>query len=769
MFSIRRVLLYCSIGVAIFGLTACGREGDPDAEVQGAVNATLTAVAAEAAAPTATPVPPTATPVPPTATPLPPTPEPTPELDPAAAAVAVADFAATVWELDLTAASERGGIEAVTAFALDTDEETTTYWAAHTVGGRGFEPEQAHIVGVFSRSDDGNWHEVTSLELTDLGAGGETFAVPDFLTEGSGTQVMIEPSHVWLQIEGGAGAHGGTLNLLKFDGSVLTREVDAASASPGVGTVADINGDEFQELLLDATDPYVFCYACGVRQVAYTVMRWNGSEMETVELIGLEETGESRLPALNNRAVELAGVGLWKDAVETGVDGLALSVYDPNFDWNFALINLNAAAKRDAAEAEPNAYPLLHWMFYGDYDAAVETMRPYAPDEIFRLETPLIVGTAAEGWSADMATRILSTTVPALGVMPELAAAHYLQGWAKWLSTQDNDAAAEDVARAVALAPDDALYTASLTYLLDGNLPPAAAVDTEPPAADGAAGDADDGDPELSTAAPDLGSGRLFYSAQDADGRNAIFQISAGVATLVTPDAAQPAIQPGGVRLAFFSTRDDMLGLGGYDLDSKERLRFSFNTEDSYPTWDPSTEQLIFASTRFGDGKWRLYQVWADGRGDAVDLGFGQDPDWHPTDNLIVFKGCDDAGANCGLWTMRDDGSERQQLTDSAGDARPVWTPDGGTVVFMSDQRDGNWELYRVEVAGGVVTRLTDHPANDGLPAVNPTGTQIAFMSNRNDVWEILGIPSAGGAVVDLVTIGEDVADWLEQGVAWER
>ena len=194
-------------------------------------------------------------------------------------------------------------------------------------------------------------------------------------------------------------------------------------------------------------------------------------------------------------------------------------------------------------------------------------------------------------------------------------------------------------------------------------------------------------------------SGRLFFSAQDADGVSSIFQlVEDGTAVKVVGQAEQPAIQPGANRLAFHSTRDDMLGLGGYDIDTDERLRFSYSNEDQLPTWDPALQQIIFASTRYGDGRSRLYHVWGDGVGDAIDLGYGQDPNWHPSQDLIVLKGCDESGAKCGLWTMAPDGSNRQRLTENANDARPVWTRDGDAVIFMNNDRDGNWELYRLDM-----------------------------------------------------------------------
>ncbi len=66
------------------------------------------------------------------------------------------------------------------------------------------------------------------------------------------------------------------------------------------------------------------------------------------------------------------------------------------------------------------------------------------------------------------------------------------------------------------------------------------------------------------------GQGRLLYSTvQDGEDRIFLLEFGAANATLneVLGQARQPALQPGGVRVAYQSTRPDMLGLGGYDLD----------------------------------------------------------------------------------------------------------------------------------------------------------------------------------------------------------
>ncbi len=244
---------------------------------------------------------------------------------------------------------------------------------------------------------------------------------------------------------------------------------------------------------------------------------------------------------------------------------------------------------------------------------------------------------------------------------------------------------------------------------------------------------------------------------------------------LIIQNAMQPALQPGGNILAFRSTQSDQLGLSAYDFGADARVRYSNFKEDSTPRWNPAGDRLVFSSNRTGDRRWHVYlqsPTASDDRSgfpEVVDLGFGKDADWHPSSDQIVFKGCDDSGQNCGLWTINADASGRAQLTDGFNDSLPRWSPDGAAIVFMSDSRDGTWELYSLNVADGAITRLTDNTAYDGLPVWSPNGQQIAFMSNRDGAWGIWTIPAGGGDGQLITQLEEQMPDWLLQGLEWPR
>lgn len=266
--------------------------------------------------------------------------------------------------------------------------------------------------------------------------------------------------------------------------------------------------------------------------------------------------------------------------------------------------------------------------------------------------------------------------------------------------------------------------------------------------------------------------GRLYFPLPNATGSTDIYSqapLPGAAQSLVLAEASQPRLFTDGRRLAVRSLRSDLLGIGVYDLVDKNLLGLSSHVEDGLPSWNPAGDRLVFASTRHGDRRWRVYTTSALVEETAQELSFGLDPDWHPSVDRIVFKGCDVRGENCGLWTMNSDGSDPRQLTDNKSDSRPRWTPDGSAVIFMSESRDGNWELYIASAANGSVARLTTDGANDGLPAISPDGSRVAFVSNRNGQWAVWSVPVSGGAAQQLAPIGPDLPNWLEQSIDWAR
>ncbi len=189
-------------------------------------------------------------------------------------------------------------------------------WAVYSYGMRNWDlkPAVDHFVAIYTQAQ-GKWLELARKSFS---ANDPYVAAPDYVGENGVTQVQIEPSRTWLTVDGGVGAHGGVFDVLSFDGTTLRAEVAGNAASPGLGRIQDVNGDGTPDVVLDVSDHYVFCYACGVTKIMYQVYAWDKANGQMAEMhIESMLMGQSGHPArdLTNQAVSLTEAGLWKDAL----------------------------------------------------------------------------------------------------------------------------------------------------------------------------------------------------------------------------------------------------------------------------------------------------------------------------------------------------------------------------------------------------------------------------------------------------------------------
>ena len=74
-------------------------------------------------------------------------------------------------------------------------------------------------------------------------------------------------------------------------------------------------------------------------------------------------------------------------------------------------------------------------------------------------------------------------------------------------------------------------------------------------------------------------------------------------------------------------------------------------------------------------------------------------------------------------------------------------------IVFASN-RDGDWDIYSMDVNGNNLLQLTDHPAFDRQPAASPDGRRIAFTSERGVTPDLYVMDSDGNNVIRLAHEG---------------
>lgn len=178
--------------------------------------------------------------------------------------------------------------------------------------------------------------------------------------------------------------------------------------------------------------------------------------------------------------------------------------------------------------------------------------------------------------------------------------------------------------------------------------------------------------------------------------------------------------------------------------------------ENSVPTEiPPATGRIIFASNRDGqNNQTDLYMSSPDGleitrltTDASVDE--GSTPRLSPDGTRVVFTST--INDNTDIYILDIASGIINRITDAEErDAAPSWSPNGQQLVFESF-RDGNLEIYIVNADGSNPTRLTNDPAGDSNPVWSPTSNEIAFASNRFGNSDLF-LLNTNGAVSTLTT-----------------
>lgn len=111
------------------------------------------------------------------------------------------------------------------------------------------------------------------------------------------------------------------------------------------------------------------------------------------------------------------------------------------------------------------------------------------------------------------------------------------------------------------------------------------------------------------------------------------------------------------------------------------------------------------------------------------------------------------------MFSINLDGSELTQLTDHSGkDAYPAVSPDGKKIAYTSDIR-GTWQIMVMNWDGTGKTQLTYNADRSGYPTWSYDGRYIYFEVYKDGDWEIYRMDSDGSQMKRL-TLNASAYDW---------
>lgn len=127
------------------------------------------------------------------------------------------------------------------------------------------------------------------------------------------------------------------------------------------------------------------------------------------------------------------------------------------------------------------------------------------------------------------------------------------------------------------------------------------------------------------------------------------------------------------------------------------------------------------------------------------------DPQFSPDGSRIAFASSR-SGKGSELWVANVEGTRPVRLTEGVGRmlGGPSWSPDSRWIAYNAQGKDGRWDIYVIDAAGGQPRQLIADPADENFPTWSRDGKSIYFASNRTGNYEIWRMPAAGGQSVQV-------------------
>jgi Tol biopolymer transport system component len=246
----------------------------------------------------------------------------------------------------------------------------------------------------------------------------------------------------------------------------------------------------------------------------------------------------------------------------------------------------------------------------------------------------------------------------------------------------------------------------------------------------------------------------------DADGQN-VTQIAQGMGFEVTPNWS-----PDGTRIAYMWDSFDgdnsgcVLSTVNVDgTDKRDHARFDACIEYS-AQWSPDGTRLALSAGNQDSWGYDIFVVDVES-GAFYNLTMNQGDftsddaaaNWSPDGEQIVF--ISDRDENYEVYTIdADGGSDPRRLTDDPGaDIGARWEMDGTSLIFGREV-DIDTTLYRLNLADGVETPITDMPTRKSCWVLSASGAQIAFTSDEDNISggeSLMVIDAAGGEPTTLL------------------
>ena len=229
---------------------------------------------------------------------------------------------------------------------------------------------------------------------------------------------------------------------------------------------------------------------------------------------------------------------------------------------------------------------------------------------------------------------------------------------------------------------------------------------------------------------------------------------------------AEPAVSPGGDRIAVILELETSRELWVYELRRETWLRLTSERVAYGPEWSPAGDRLAFTWNRIG--AYNLYSIAADGSTSPEQLTDGTEwsiaTAWLPDGSGILF-GRQDAAASSDLWLLRPGEATPEQplLTGPFWEDDGRVSPDGRWLAYTSNE-SGVSEVY-VRSYPDLGVKLAISSGGGSTPRWAPNGRELFYRSGDRLMHVEIGAGAALGSAIprSLLDLESDAGSFLEE------
>jgi len=226
--------------------------------------------------------------------------------------------------------------------------------------------------------------------------------------------------------------------------------------------------------------------------------------------------------------------------------------------------------------------------------------------------------------------------------------------------------------------------------------------------------------------------GRSLAFQSDRSGEPAIWRtpVLGGSQVLLVPNAKEPAIDPAGERIAFARVGSgEGTRIAVARFDDLRKITVLTHDDDGLwdhrdPAWSPDGKTIAYAAQR---GLWTVPAAGGEARRLTTDDEPDEDPFWSRDGRHVYFTSYREG--TLALWRVPASGRAPERVTLGTGpESHPGLSSDGHNIVYTTF--NNNPDVVIRELATGVEAALSN-VRSEYIPSFSPDGRTLVFMSDR--------------------------------------